>query len=619
MCGISGIIYNRTSKNTEKFKSSANLQSHRGPDYTGYYGDEHSDFIHHRLSILDLDSRSNQPFTDQNKNNYLIYNGEIYNYKDLIKQYDLKVTTTSDTEVLFQLVSDQTFDYKELNGIYAFAFYNKMQGQLKLVRDKLGVKPLYYYQGKDYFIFSSEAKVIYSYLDELKLDYQVLSEYLAFSHSNGLNTIVSGVKKLNPGSTLQLDVNTFEVEHHQFWKLEEEVKHQIKPTYVDAKKHTTKLLEEAMQRQCISDVPVGAYLSGGIDSSAVVAMASKYTDKKLLTYSVDFDKNPHSELKAATKIAKRYGTEHHEFQVNLDNVEEYLTKLIYQYDEPFADPAMIPLHLIAEKAKHSSTVVLQGDGGDEIFAGYGRHLDFRQFRERKLIFKTLKNFHFDKSKRKHFKTRFESLNYDNKVELMANMVPINSDVDYDRFFAHEKADVLKMAKPFQLYEESYNRYKDYPLMQTMLYTDMENILPHKFLEKVDKVNMWHSIEARVPLLDDKLVDYVMRLPHSYKIRKGITKYFLRDILKDYLPDEILNDRKRSFGTPVIEWLRTTLYEFTLDIFEKADQQKYPINYKYLIYSLQEFRKGNAIEDGHLLWKFLVLTIWMNCYKEKIIF
>ncbi len=617
MCGISGIIYNNIPKQTNKFKASADLQAHRGPDFTGYYGDSCSDFIHHRLSILDLDSRSNQPFTDDKKEKYLVYNGEIYNYKDLIKSYRLQVNTSSDTEVLFRLMSGANFDCAELNGIYAFAFYDSLKKSLTIVRDKLGVKPLYYYQSQDFFMFASEAKVIYNYLDELRIDHQVLSEYLMYGHSNGFNTIVCGVKKLDPGTSLRLDIDTFKTKATSFWSLQEKVKGQISPSYETAKREAKGLLEKAIERQCVSDVSLGAYLSGGIDSSAVVAIASKYTARKLQTYSVDFDKSPHSELKAAAKLAKKYKTEHFEFQVSLRNVEDDLADLIFQYDEPFADPAMIPLHLMAQKANLSSKVILQGDGGDEIFAGYGRHLDALQFRRRKMLFQGLKDLHISASKRRYFKSRYDKLNYKNQAELFAHNVPFDNKNDFIKYI--HKVELVNETQPTLNYYKSYRKFNKYPLMQAMLYTDMENILQHKYLEKVDKVNMWHSIEARVPFLDDELVGYVMRLPAKHKIKKGMTKYLLRDILKDHLPHDILFGRKRSFGTPMVNWLKISLYNFALQVFEEAKKQDYPINYQELTKAMINLKKGKSTECGELLWKYLVLTLWLNSYKHKIIF
>ena len=617
MCGISGIIYNNIPKQTDKFKASAKLQAHRGPDYVGYFGDETVDLMHHRLSIIDLDPRAHQPFTDDGQKKIMVYNGEIYNYKDLTKQYDLKTSTTSDTEVLFQLLDNSDFDQKKLNGIYAYAYYDRHKQSLDLSRDRLGVKPLYYYICDDFFIFASEAKVIYDYLDELDINFQALSEFLTFGHSNSDPTLVKGVKKLTPGTTLTLDLSRFQLSSKIFWSVESLVDYQIKPSYAEAKKQAKTLLEQAVKRQCMSDVPVGAYLSGGIDSSAVVALASNYTDKKLQTYSVNFDKSSKSELKAASKVAQQFGTEHYEFEVSANHADTFLTQLIYQYDEPFADPAMIPLHLIAEKASQSSKVVLQGDGGDELFAGYGRHLDLRNYQFRKLTFLALKNVNPNTKTKASFAQRYKRLAYADKGEMMAHQVERDVNLNMDGFLPPSIRSNIKALNPIQAYQNSHQRFCKLPLMQQMLYTDMENILRHKYLEKVDKVNMYHSIEARVPLLDNELVDYVMRLPEKMKIKNNTTKYFFRDLLKGIVPENILNDKKQSFGTPISAWLSSSLYEYALHYFELGKQQGFPFDYDALIYHLKQIKNGNFTVRGTLIWKYLVLTVWLSFYGNKI--
>jgi len=617
MCGISGIIYNNSAKQTKRFRASANLQAHRGPDYTGYFGDEFVDLMHHRLSIIDLDPRANQPFKNLNGDKILVYNGEIYNYKQLTVTYNLGLNTSSDTEVLCQLLDTPNFNVAELNGIFAFAYYDIKNHSLDLYRDRLGVKPLYYYKCEEYFMFASEAKVIYDYLDELEINYQALSEFMAYGHSNGYETMITGVKKLAPGTSLTLDIASFQLSSCTYWEAKKLVNQQIKPTFAQAKNHTTKLLEEAVKRQCISDVPVGAYLSGGIDSSAIVALASKHTDSKLITYSVDFEGSPTSELKAAAKVAKQFNTEHHEFQVSTTKADEYLEHLIYQYDEPFADPAMIPLHLIAQKAAKSSKVVLQGDGGDEVFAGYGKYIDVKDYKLRKAGFFMLKYLHPNPKTKAFFSQRYRKLNFKDKAEVLANMVENNLNIETGIYFNKICTSALKKVTPLKSYHDSYRKFDKLPFMQSMLYTDMENMLPNKYLEKVDKVNMLHGIEARVPLLDNELAHYVMRLPQEYKIKKGITKYLLRDILRGLVPNDILNDKKRSFGTPFPDWTENRLYTFALKHFEVGQKAKLPFNYEVIICELQHIKNTGCHKNATLVWKFLVLTIWLSFYKDKI--
>jgi len=620
MCGFAGIVCNFDDHGQaiKRFKESAGIIKHRGPDHTGIYENGRTCLVHHRLSILDPESRSNQPFSQKELGAVLVYNGELYNYLDLKRKFSLTTFTASDTEVIYKLLSSPNFDLKDLNGIFALALLDKSQSNIRLVRDRLGVKPLYYYWCEEFFMFASEAKVIYNYLLELNINHRVLSEYLTFGHSNSNETIIKGVKKVPPGSVLDFDIIDRKLEIQSYWSATQLAKDQGKPSYAVAKENTKRLLYDAIKRQCVSDVPIGAYLSGGIDSSAVVTIASQFTDKKLNTFSVKFDKNPISELKAAAEIARKAGTNHHEFEVTTNHIEDYLPHLIYQYDEPFADPAMIPLHLMAKKASGITKVVLQGDGGDEIFAGYGRHLDLLEYNKRKILFGILKKLPIGSVKKQYYKSRFESLNYQDVHKLFARLAGGDLKDNRYRYLADRLGSHLPKDEALHRYETSIHNYKDLPLMQRMLFTDMENILPNKFLEKVDKVNMLHSIEARVPLLDNELVEYVMSLPQKFKIQKSTTKYFFRDILEGVIPNDILNDRKKSFGTPINNWLITTLHEYAISKFKEGANAGLPLNFEALISKLKNIKLKKS-NDGGVIWKYLVLTIWLLQYRQKLNF
>lgn len=623
MCGIAGIVSKSTLDGIrrERFRSAAELSSHRGPDYTGYFADEQVELIHHRLSILDLNERSNQPFVSgpENNNAVLVYNGEIYNYQDLANANNLNLSTSSDTEVLFKLLQTADFDLSVLNGIFAFAFYEQETSTLTLVRDRLGVKPLYYYDHSDFFLFASEAKVIYQFLDELSLNYQALSEFISFGSSVSEQTIINGVKKLSPGGRLKVDLATGKIQKDRYWSIQKNVlPYQANPSFSAAQTQVKILLSEAVKRQCISDVQVGAYLSGGIDSSAVVTLASRYTSTKLNTYSVSFDQNPNSELKRAAKIAKACDTNHHEFEVTTQGIEAYLKDLIFQYDEPFADPAMIPLHLMAEKASNFSRVVLQGDGGDEVFSGYGRYVDVHHLQARKNTFWLLAKTHPKKTSRAYYQQRYESFSGD-VSSVMAKLVHGNVDKGWPGLINSQFGKDLDPDIINQIYSQKNEEFAELPLSQRLLYIDMEVILPEVYLEKVDKVNMYHSIEARVPFLDNDLVEYVMKLPFTHKVRKRTTKYFLREALADILPSEILQHRKQSFGTPVGEWLVGSLFDYVFEIFDQGEKAGIPFDFSTLRRKLLLHRERKEQGSIRLLWRFFVLTQWLLLYQEKLQF
>lgn len=622
MCGIAGIIFKEKAEDSEfqRFENGVHLMSHRGPDNFGVFRKENFALYHYRLSIIDLSEHAHQPFSLAESENKLVYNGELYNFRDIAKKYQLQQETSSDTEILYRSFEKMGLDIlSEYNGIFAFAFWNKTKNEITICRDYLGVKPLYFVNTDQYFAFASEAKVLMNYMRELEIDFQALSEFLWYGSSISFQTVVKGIQKLRVGSSLSINTETFKSTEQAYWSVKKDIvdKGEIKVDYDAAKSKTRELLEKAIERQCISDVPVGAYLSGGIDSSAVVALASRYTKNKLNTFSVAFENSPNSELPLARLIAKKYQTNHHEFEVSTRNMEGDLRDLILQYDEPFADPAFIPLHLMAKKNKENTTVVLQGDGGDEVFAGYGRHLDLSAYHKRKMGFWMLSKFAPNPKKRAIMHQRFWALDASSDWERMARQVAQYPVTEPSTIFQPDFVKRLKKTNPFESYKQVYKELTGLDRLQSMLYTDMQIILPHTFNEKVDKVNMYHSIEARVPFLDKDLVEYVMRLPSSYKLRKGITKSFLREIVTDLIPNEVLYGRKMSFGTPMGNWLKTILYDYTKDVFLKSqDNWSHFIRIDFLLQLLETHKSGEK-DHSSVLWRSLVLLIWLDHYQAKI--
>lgn len=622
MCGIAGIVFKKEKKHYdfEAFEKSVGLMAHRGPDNYGKNIYKNTGFFHYRLSIIDLEPRSNQPFSLSDNEQLLVYNGELYNHKVLSDKYSVETNTTSDTEVLAKLYSRNKLSVlPEFNGIFAFAFLDKKLNTLSLVRDRLGVKPLYYYESGNYFIFASEAKVILNYIPEIQLDSRALAEYLWFGSSISDQTIAKNLKKLTPGTVLDLDLNNLRYSIKEYWSISKDILPlRNEDNYTEAIVKTKSLFEKSVERQCISDVPVGAYLSGGVDSSAVVAFASQYANGKLNTFSVDFDftDGTESELPEARRIAKKFATQHHEFKIETKNLEEDIASIVFQYDEPFADPAALPLHLMAKKCSGITKVVLQGDGGDELFAGYGRHLDLSELKIRKFAAQVLGSLYPGKSYREAMKNRSHILNQKNSADRMAMLVAHDINIETDAFFTGKSKDFITNENAFEEYQKRDRMFNNLHPMQRMLYTDMEIILRHTFLEKVDKINMLHSIEARVPFLDNDLVDYVMKLPHNYKIKNGTTKSFLREVLKDVVPNDILYMRKKSFGTPMSSWLRTTLFDYVKDKIHLADRKFSFLNAQLLLKQLNEHKEG-VKDHSSGLWRATVLIIWLDIYKEKL--
>ncbi len=622
MCGIAGLIVkNIENYDFTKFRNSTKLMSHRGPDNFGEYYDKNVALFHYRLSILDLDKRSNQPFFNESADKTIVYNGEIYNYKDLAHQYNLNLHTTSDTEVILKTIDAKGMNsLPEWNGIFAFALHDKKNNSVTLARDRFGVKPLYVYENDSFIAFASEAKVILKWLDSFSINLQCLSEYIWYGNTLSNPTLINNLNKLSPGSYTTIDLNNFTSKKKEFWSISSQIHPNTEDTLETSVTKTKSLLENAVKTQLVSDVPIGIFLSGGIDSSAITAFASKYVSGKLNTYSVEYDFNvgEGSELAKAKSVAKKFNTNHHELKVESHNIIEDFESLVFQYDEPFADSANFPLYLLAKQCSNDMTVVLQGDGGDELFAGYRRYkllgnLTFWRYNS-VLLSKLLP----DKFLRYRAKRMANTLEQKSDSLRMALLMTQTTTMDMpDKIFNSEIQKKLLLQSPFKTYEEKNEQFIKEDLAQRMLYTDFEVLLPHTYLEKVDKATMLMSIEARVPFLDNNLTDYVLSLPAKYKIKRGINKYLLKKCLQGIIPNEILNAPKQGFNTPTSTWLQTSLYEYAKSKFNSLSDNGF-LNKNYLLELLEEHR--NKVKNHNMiLWRALVLVAWLDIYKDKLIF
>ena len=622
MCGIAGLIVkNIENYDFTKFRNSTKLMSHRGPDNFGEYYDTNVALFHYRLSILDLDKRSNQPFFNESADKTIVYNGEIYNYKDLAHQYNFNLHTTSDTEVILKTIDAKGMNsLPEWNGIFAFALHDKKNNSVTLARDRFGVKPLYVYENDSFIAFASEAKVILKWLDSFSINLQCLSEYIWYGNTLSNPTLINNLNKLSPGSYTTIDLNNFTSKKKEFWSISSQIHPNTEDTLETSVTKTKSLLENAVKTQLVSDVPIGIFLSGGIDSSAITAFASKYVSGKLNTYSVEYDFNvgEGSELAKAKSVAKKFNTNHHELKVESHNIIEDFESLVFQYDEPFADSANFPLYLLAKQCSNDMTVVLQGDGGDELFAGYRRYkllgnLTFWRYNS-VLLSKLLP----DKFLRYRAKRMANTLEQKSDSLRMALLMTQTTTMDMpDKIFNSEIQKKLLLQSPFKTYEEKNEQFIKEDLAQRMLYTDFEVLLPHTYLEKVDKATMLMSIEARVPFLDNNLTDYVLSLPAKYKIKRGINKYLLKKCLQGIIPNEILNAPKQGFNTPTGTWLQTSLYEYAKSKFNSLSDNGF-LNKNYLLELLEEHR--NKVKNHNMiLWRALVLVAWLDIYKDKLIF
>ena len=614
MCGICGAI----SEQSIDLRKMVQSIKHRGPDYQGVFQEGVVSLGHARLSILDLSNNANQPMVSQSGQCVIAYNGEVYNFSVLKKELEsagITFQTHSDTEVVlegYEYWGDSLFS--RLNGMFAFAIFDKRKQSILLVRDRFGIKPLYYYQNGNDFVFGSEIKsLLASTLVSTSLNFQGLHEYLHFSTTLGETSFYKGVNKLLPGNQLTFDIDSRRVRIMPY-----QINYDVSPvadTLDVAIDKIRDMFEESVKSQLVADVPVGVFLSGGIDSTAITAFASKHYNGKLKTFSAgfDFDKGV-NELPNARYIAEHFGTEHQEIHIKGNAIPDVLAKLNNNFDQPFGDAANIPLYLMSKELKGKHKVVLQGDGGDELFAGYHRYRRLHFYKFFKIISKITIPFRAVVPKNhpryRNFKFLYALYQCDKSREMAYIMSQEMFDEDPVGLFADDFRQRLVKSDPFDRYEYFYNEFKELDNVQRMLYTDMNVILPDLYFEKVDRATMANSLEVRVPFLDNDLVAYAMGLPSAYKIKGKEMKFLLKKAFHDIVPHKILYGPKKGFSVPFQYWLKTSMNDFMFDTI-KSNSEIYSSKVELL---MREHTKGEK-DNGYILWKLLNFSMWLNKNKE----
>ncbi len=627
MCGIAGYIDKKGLLDKKVLSQMANSIKHRGPDDSGVFQSDNIGIAQRRLSIIDLTPTGHQPIHSSDNNVSLVFNGEIYNHIELresLLNLGYKYKGTSDTETILNGYLEWGDDiFRKLNGIFTIALFDSCTDELILVRDRFGVKPLYYFNNEDYFLFGSEIKALLKAGIHRKINYQGLHEFLYYGYALGTNTMFDSVFKIMPGQKVKINSKTMKIRRDYFWKPESNISRRENISEKEAIVGTRDLLEKAVKRQLISDVPVGVFLSGGIDSSSITAFASKHYDKKINTFSAGFDfDNGHNELPLAEKIAKKYGTNHHTLMIEGKNIPDIIEKMVIHHDEPFSDAANIPLYLLTKSVRESCTVILQGDGGDELFAGYPRYHILQQLYKYKFPITFLDKFSsiIPNGKFKRKVNRFASVfNEKNKGRMFAKLLTVQTEKKSPvQILSKEIQSLIVDKNPFKKFEEVYTRFKHLKgLPQQMLWIDTQTILPDQFLEKVDKSTMANSVEVRVPFLDNDLSEFAMGLPSSIKVKGGVKKYILKKALEGIVDHEVLYGPKKGFGVPYQNWIEKPINDFfRARIRSKYIQELGILDYDY-IDRLTKPVYGGFAENGFMLWKILNLCIWLEEYKVEI--
>lgn len=576
---------------------------------------------HTRLSILDLTTAGRQPMQSSDGRFVITYNGELYNFRQLASENGIEgLRSRSDTEVLLRLFAKFGVDaLKKLNGMFAFGVYDAQARRFWLVRDRLGIKPLYYKLDANCLIFSSEIKGILPFdRDRPTCEIAALHEWLYYGNPLGGRTLYRGIRQLLPGHFLEVHLNTFQHEVRAYWSLEDQVKDagSVPMDNQLAITNTRALLEQAVRRQLVSDVPVGVFLSGGIDSSAIVAFASRHYEKRLMTYSAGFDfVRGDGELPRARRIAAHFGTEHHELHITGESVGDAIEKLVQHHDAPFSDAANIPLYLMASKISGHTRVVLQGDGGDELFGGYRRYSTVSHYRLLRSVARALRYF-LDLGPDTAFVHRaqrylraFASEDFATSMALL--LTPEDRSFPPSAIFAGPMRRSVEQYDPFIRHRECQLAFDNHDAGNQMSFIDLLITLPDTFLEKVDRSTMAASLEVRVPFLDNDLVDFAVRLPARSKIPYGQKKWLLKAALKGIVPAEVLNGPKTGLEVPFGKWLQGALRPLLMDHLSSF-AQRYPGVLDVAHVRRLLARTGvSQRDDSFLLWKVLNFMIWAN--------
>lgn len=619
MCGICGFAGGQTT--IEKALKTLELIKHRGPDASDYFLEENIFLGHVRLAIIDLSEAANQPMMSMDNRFVIIFNGEIYNFKQLRKRLigiGIKFRTDSDTEVIANGFSAWGKDlFERLNGIFSIAIWDKYSDQLLLARDRFGVKPLYYSFRDQELTFGSEIKALLEFHPSARINQQAFREFLDYGNPLGTQTLFENISEVSPGTILTFTKGG-ELTEFQFWDINATTAVDVVDS--EAIERTAELLENGVKRQLVSDVPIGVFLSGGIDSSLITAFASKhYQGKKLTTYTAAFDFDIGvNELDVARRVANHFETDHHELFIEGKNLPQTLNDLIFHHDSPFSDAANIPLYLLTKQLDNSVKVILQGDGGDEFFAGYRRYQLLENFGNglKRKLFKTLNP--MSKSLQilpSRVRRMMSALGSKDDIELMALLLTVDTK-ERSTFNALNKPfqKSLQLFDPYQWYRKIDKASSAEGLTQRMLYIDTQTILPRTFLEKVDKSTMANAIEVRIPLLDNDLTDYVLRLPAHQKIRNGEKKWLLKKALRGIVPDFVLDGKKTGFGVPYENWIKGPLYEMYQDsISSKEFNDLELFNRPTLDKYMKEHKEGKE-NNGFILWKVFQFALWTSKYK-----
>ncbi len=616
MCGITGKIYFDSSRKIDltELKKVTNTISHRGPDDEGYFIENNVGLGFRRLSIIDL-TTGHQPLNDYSGRYYIIFNGEVYNYKEervkLIKKgYVFK--TSSDTEVIVNLYAEyQEKCLEHLRGMFAFVIWDKKEKVLFGARDRFGIKPFHYYMDNEKFVWGSEIKSILANNNINKaISLEGLDYYFAYGYSQRDKSIYENISKLKPAQYFTFDCNRKEkLKIEDYWHINFAPDYSKSESYWKEALYDT--LNESVKMRMISDVPLGSFLSGGVDSSTVVALMARNSDKSIKTFSIGFKEEKYNELKYARQVAEMYGTNHHEYIIEPESID-LLPKLVQAYDEPFADSSAIPTYYVSKFTRKHVTVALSGDGGDELFAGYNSYSKMLALKNsvynnkfsNKAIFAPLNRIIPD-----HLYGKGYSYYLSKDKNLINAYFCLWKDYERRKIFNSSVRSELRANCAEQL-KENYLKGVNASFISKMQLLDMQTYMVDDILTKVDRASMLNSLEARVPMLDHKFAELSFKIPWEYKLKVKSKKYILKESFRHILPTDILNHKKQGFSVPLNLWFKGDLKEFAFTTLLNSSKLSEYFDKKQIRIVLENHQKG-VRDYSAKIWSLLFMDEWLK--------
>ncbi|MGP7818372.1 asparagine synthase (glutamine-hydrolyzing) [Niallia sp. 01092] len=615
MCGFVGCVHEKAqnfqTEQKELFAEMNRIITHRGPDDEGYYYDQHIQFGFRRLSIIDIES-GHQPLTYENERYWIIFNGEVYNYleirEELIKA-GLTFQTNSDTEVIIALYShEKEKAVEKLRGMFSFVIWDKQEETLYGARDPFGIKPFFYYNDGEKTFFASEKKSILMALEKDVLNEESLQHYLTYQFVPEPDTMSKGIKKLEPGHYFTKKIGS-PMEIKRYWRAAFQPVNKTEDEFV---KEIKDVLFDSVKIHMRSDVPVGSFLSGGIDSSIIASIAKEF-HPAIKTFSVGFEHNGFSEIDVAKETADKLGVENINYVISPEEYMNEIPKIMWHMDDPLADPACVPLYFVAREARKHVTVVLSGEGADELFGGYNI---YREPQSLEMFNKIPK---VGKSMLRTIATMLPE-GVKGKSFIERGVTPMEERyIGNAKMFTEEEKQQLLSVYHHNLHYTNitkplYNESIGYDPVDRMQFIDIHTWMRGDILLKADKMTMAHSLELRVPFLDKAVFDVASKIPTSLKTANGTTKYILRKAAESFVPEHVLNRKKLGFPVPIRHWLKAEMNDWAKNIIKESGTD-HLLNKAVILQLLEDHCQGKA-DNSRKIWTVLMFMVWHSIYIEK---